>query len=51
MAPQVGGGHRGCTQTGMMPYQMTGFRRVIAWLLITLVVLSLVGTLIVGEAS
>jgi hypothetical protein len=30
---------------------MTGFRRVIAWLLITLVVLSLVGTLIVGEAS
>jgi hypothetical protein len=30
---------------------MTGFRRVIAWLLITLVILSLVGTLIVGEAS
>lgn len=30
---------------------MTGFRRVIAWLLITIVVLSLVATLIVGEAS
>jgi hypothetical protein len=30
---------------------MTGFRRVIAWLLITLVVLSLVATLVVGEAS
>jgi hypothetical protein len=30
---------------------MTGFRRVIAWLLMTLVILSLVGTLIVGEAS
>jgi hypothetical protein len=30
---------------------MTGFRRVIAWLLITIVVLSLVATLVVGEAS
>jgi hypothetical protein len=30
---------------------MNGFRRVIAWLLITIVVLSLVVTLIVGEAS
>jgi hypothetical protein len=30
---------------------MNGFRRVIAWLLITIVVLSLVATLIVGEAS
>jgi hypothetical protein len=31
--------------------QMTGFRRVIAWFLITLVVVSLVATLVVGEAS
>lgn len=30
---------------------MTGFRRVTAWLLITIVVLSLVATLVVGEAS
>ncbi len=30
---------------------MTGFRRVIAWLLITIVVLSLAATLVVGEAS
>jgi hypothetical protein len=30
---------------------MSGFRRVIAWLLITIVVLSLVATLVVGEAS
>ena len=30
---------------------MSGIRRVIAWLLITMVVLSLVATLVVGEAS
>lgn len=30
---------------------MSGIRRVIAWLLISIVVLSLVATLVVGEAS
>jgi hypothetical protein len=51
MAIPAVGGHGGGIPTRKEAVQMSGFRRVIAWLLVSILVLSLVATLVVGEAA